>query len=264
MPPKREASATIGTQPRVKVMKISTEIEEDAVDSAEEKYRMSDDTIYPTFESEPIGFEEDGPSSGMRTDTISLLMKIDHLQAELKYERRCRIMAERELKQLKEMNDLMTQMRHTAHDLRSVLDQARQGTDGASQSSEGEYFPCVIGQSGPVAEDDENLLLLSGGLRIQRNLYERVAEITDFRKYISALLMVLFDRDTLATHTLQGRRTNIAKEDAQKPPLPPDILRGIMEHVRIKFGVDHSVIRTAIRTKLNNEDKLFKKRLGFR
>ena len=53
---------------------------------------------------------------------------------------------------LSEMNDLMSQMRHTAHDLRSVLDQARQGTDGTSQSSEGEFFPCVIGQSEPVAE----------------------------------------------------------------------------------------------------------------
>lgn len=37
--------------------------------------------------------------------------------------------------------------------------------------------------------------------------------------------------------------------------LPPD-------HVAGKFGVDHSQIKTAIRTKLNNEDKLLKKRLG--
>lgn len=29
-----------------------------------------------------------------------------------------------------------------------------------------------------------------------------------------------------------------------------------------KFGVDSSQIKTAIRTKLNNEDKLLKKRLG--
>lgn len=36
---------------------------------------------------------------------------------------------------------------------------------------------------------------------------------------------------------------------------PPD-------HVAIKFGVDRSQIKTAIRTKLNNEDKLLKKRLG--
>lgn len=261
MPPKREASASVA-QPAIKMMRVGSEIHEETGNHSEEKYRVSGDTIYSNFESEPIEFEEEETSPGMRTDTISLLMKIDQLQAELKYERRCRIMAERELRQLKEMNDLMTQMRHTAHDLRTVLDNARQGT--ASQSGEEDNFPYVIGESAPLAEDDENLLHLSGGLRIQRNLYERIAEITDFRKYISALLMVLFDRDTLATHTLQGRRTNIAKEDSQKPPLPPDILRGLTEHVRIKFGVDYSVIRTAIRTKLNNEDKLLKKRLGYR
>lgn len=36
---------------------------------------------------------------------------------------------------------------------------------------------------------------------------------------------------------------------------PPD-------HVAVKFGVDRGQIKTAIRTKLNNEDKLLKKRLG--
>lgn len=34
------------------------------------------------------------------------------------------------------------------------------------------------------------------------------------------------------------------------------------DHVSVKFGVDSSQIKTAIRTKLNNEDKLLKKRLG--
>lgn len=34
------------------------------------------------------------------------------------------------------------------------------------------------------------------------------------------------------------------------------------DHVAAKFSVDSSQIKTAIRTKLNNEDKLLKKRLG--
>lgn len=33
-------------------------------------------------------------------------------------------------------------------------------------------------------------------------------------------------------------------------------------HVGVKFGVESSQIKIAIRTKLNNEDKLLKKRLG--
>lgn len=51
---------------------------------------------------EHIEFDEEQVSSpGIRTDTISLLMKIEQLQAQLKYERRCRILAERELRELK-------------------------------------------------------------------------------------------------------------------------------------------------------------------
>lgn len=51
---------------------------------------------------EHIEFDEEHVSSpGIRTDTISLLMKIEQLQAQLKYERRCRILAERELRELK-------------------------------------------------------------------------------------------------------------------------------------------------------------------
>lgn len=34
------------------------------------------------------------------------------------------------------------------------------------------------------------------------------------------------------------------------------------DHVAVKFSVDRGQIKTAIRTKLNNEDKLLKKRLG--
>ena len=50
MPPKREASESVGTQPNVKEMRISTEAEEDSGENAEEKYRISNDTIYPAFE----------------------------------------------------------------------------------------------------------------------------------------------------------------------------------------------------------------------
>lgn len=54
------------------------------------------------LQHDAIEFEEDvAPSPGIRTDTVSLLMKIEQLQAQLKYERRCRILAEKELRELK-------------------------------------------------------------------------------------------------------------------------------------------------------------------
>ncbi|XP_029549348.1 uncharacterized protein LOC135541672 isoform X2 [Oncorhynchus masou masou] len=284
MAPKRAATTThsvsVHTGSSVKMMKIGMDHSlEDFGEVIEEKYRIPDDGYSP-IEGEPITFEEeDDQSPETRTDTITLLMKIDQLQAELKYERRCRQMAERELKQMKEMNDLMTQMRHTAHDLRTVLDHARgqQGNDVndvvndavTPESCEGQsisYADVPVQMSQVVSQEveDANYIHLPGGLRVQRNLYKGISEIMDFKKYISAMLMVLFDRETLGTHSLQGRRCNIAKEETQKPQLPPDIMRGLLDHVRIKFGVDYSAIRAAVRTKLNNEDKLLKKRLGIR
>ncbi|XP_051270167.1 uncharacterized protein LOC127371417 [Dicentrarchus labrax] len=273
MPPKRDAGAT-PTQPPVKMIKIGTDAQEFGCDPMEDKYRLNEESNYSPFpnnEHENIEFDEDNVESpGIRTDTISLLMKIEQLQAQLKYERRCRILAERELRELKEMNTLMMQMRHTAHELRVTLDHVLQGGDAgvAPQNSQDETISFLNEPEAEmravhnIPEDDDNFLYLSENLRVPKNLYERIAEIGDYKKYTSALLMILFDRETLATHSLQGRRNTFTGEDCHKPQLPPEILRSIIDHVAVKFGVDSSQIKTAIRTKLNNEDKLLKKRLG--
>ncbi|XP_030274529.1 uncharacterized protein LOC115582615 isoform X2 [Sparus aurata] len=269
MPPKREAGAT-PAQPPIKMIKIGGDTQEFGCDPTED--RMAEESSFspfPTNEHEHIEFDEEHVSSpGIRTDTISLLMKIEQLQAQLKYERRCRILAERELRELKEMNTLMMQMRHTAHELRVTLDHVLQGGDtpGAPQNSQDEGISFLNEPEAEmravhdIQEEEHNFLYLAENLRVPKNLYERIAEIGDYKKYTSALLMILFDRETLATHSLQGRRTTFTGDDCPKPQLPPEILR---DHVAAKFGVDRSQIKTAIRTKLNNEDKLLKKRLGF-
>lgn len=77
-------------------------------------------------------------------------------------------------------------------------------------------------------QDDHNFLYLAENLRVPKNLYERIAEMADYKKYTSALLMILFDRETLATHSLQGRRTTFSGDDCPKPQLPPEILRSII------------------------------------
>lgn len=271
MPPKREAAAT-PTLPAAKMIKIGTDAQEFGCDPMDDKSRLAEDANYSPFPNneEAIDFDEENIASpGIRTDTISLLMKIEQLQAQLKYERRCRILAERELRELKEMNTLMMQMRHTAHELRVTLDHVLQGGDAAApQNSQDETVSFLsepeaeMRQVHNFPEDDHTFLYLSENLRVPKNLYERIAEIADYKKYTSALLMIIFDRQTLATHSLQGRRSTFTGEECHKPQLPPDILRSIIDHVAAKFGIDNSQIKTAIRTKLNNEDKLLKKRLG--
>ncbi|KAF7664661.1 hypothetical protein LDENG_00170100 [Lucifuga dentata] len=274
MPPKRERG-TSPTQPPLKMIKVCTEPEELGCDPVEHhQYRLPETSRFSPFtnnEGENIEFDgETVASSGIRTDTISLLMKIEQLQAQLRYEQRCRMLAEKELRELKEMNALMMQMRHTTHELRVTLDQVLQGREPVvtPQNTHEESMSFLPEPEADmrilheIPEDDHNFLYLADNLRVPRNLYERVAEIADFRKYTSALLMMLFERETLATHSLQGRRANITGEDCQKSQLPPDIMNSIIAHVAAKFGVDSSQIKTAIRTKLNNEDKLMKRRLG--
>lgn len=270
MPPKRDAGSSPALQP-VKMIKIGAHGQEYVCDPLEEKYDPTEDSRYsplPNHEPGSLDFDEENlPSPGMRTDTVSLLMKIDQLQAQLKYERRCRILAERELKELKEMNSLMMQMRHTAHELRVTLDNVLQGEEASVAPLNSDECVSFLAENemGPVhniPEDDLNFLYLAENLRVPKKLYERIAQIADYKKYTSALLMLFFDRETLATHSLQGRRNAFTGEECHKPQLPPEILKSIIDHINAKFGVDHSQIKTAIRTKLNNEDKLLKKRLG--
>ncbi|KAJ8378979.1 hypothetical protein AAFF_G00232730 [Aldrovandia affinis] len=205
--------------------------------AAHEQCHLSPESEFTNYEDE----EEMTYYHEPRTDTLSLLMKIEKLQAELKYERHCRMMAEKELKECKEMNNLMAQMRESIFELRSVLDHTREEAEDI-QIEVGDTV-CVMDQgfSGMpenTAEDDK-FTELPGGLKVQRNLYSRISETTDFKKYTSALLMLVFNRETLATHSLQGRKSSNSKEDFQKPPLPPEALTNIIEHVKIKFGIGY-------------------------
>lgn len=77
-------------------------------------------------------------------------------------------------------------------------------------------------------QEDHNFVYLSENLRVPKNLYEHVAEIADYKKYVSAMLMILFDRATLATHCLQGRKNSFVGEESHKPSLPPEILKSLM------------------------------------
>ncbi|XP_057702423.1 uncharacterized protein LOC130922003 isoform X6 [Corythoichthys intestinalis] len=97
MPPKREAGATASPTP-IKMLKINT------VPMEAGPMNLTESTYSPFLHTEQ-DFEdlEEEASEGIRTDTISLLMKIEQLQAQLKYERRCRILAERELRQMKDV-----------------------------------------------------------------------------------------------------------------------------------------------------------------
>ncbi|XP_058844688.1 uncharacterized protein LOC117964105 isoform X2 [Acipenser ruthenus] len=163
------------------------------------------------------------------------------------------------------MNIPMAQMKGTANELKSVLTYAKVRLE-KPQYKTNVNTPYVENH---IVEDafennskEDRILELPGGLRVQKTvLYNRISA-TDFKKYTSGLLTAVFNRDILATHSLQGRKSSNGKVDHQKPPLPSEALANLIEHIKIKFGVDASLIRAAKRMKLNNKDEMLKKRLN--
>ncbi|XP_057702419.1 uncharacterized protein LOC130922003 isoform X2 [Corythoichthys intestinalis] len=108
MPPKREAGATASPTP-IKMLKINT------VPMEAGPMNLTESTYSPFLHTEDFEDLEEEASEGIRTDTISLLMKIEQLQAQLKYERRCRILAERELRQMKDIEELQQKPYYPLH-----------------------------------------------------------------------------------------------------------------------------------------------------
>ncbi|XP_069702927.1 protein abrupt-like isoform X2 [Periplaneta americana] len=93
----------------------------------------------------------------------------------------------------------------------------------------------------------EHMLNISPQLRLQMLMCR------EYKKYTNILLVAMFGRDMLATHSLNGTGTS-------KPRLDCEKVNCVIEAVMTKFGVDQHHVKEAIRIKLNNEDKL-KKRL---
>jgi len=58
---------------------------------------------------------------------------------------------------------------------------------------------------------------LGGGVRIKRSQFERI-NTQDFKKITSELLLVTFGRETLASHSLKGRK--VPNSETSKEALP--------------------------------------------
>ncbi|XP_023708847.1 broad-complex core protein isoforms 1/2/3/4/5 isoform X2 [Cryptotermes secundus] len=92
----------------------------------------------------------------------------------------------------------------------------------------------------------EHMLNITPQLRLQMLMCR------EYKKYTNILLVAMFGRDMLATHSLNGTGTSKPKLDGQK-------VNHVIDAVMAKFGVDQNHVKEAIRIKLNNEDKLRKR-----
>ncbi|XDV25678.1 hypothetical protein PO909_029554 [Leuciscus waleckii] len=99
---------------------------------------------------------------------------------------------------------------------------------------------------------------LGEGVRIKRSQFDRINNTQDFNNFTSKLFLVTFGRETLATHSLNGRKAPNA--ETSKEALPAHTVSVLIDYIQKKFSVSSSDVKAVIRTNLNNEDKLFKKR----
>ncbi|KAJ8376477.1 hypothetical protein SKAU_G00070570 [Synaphobranchus kaupii] len=104
------------------------------------------------------------------------------------------------------------------------------------------------------------MVTLSGGLRLKKALLSPINSAS-YQRYTAELLVIVFGRDMLASHSLNGRKASNKGDNVVKDSLPAETVGQIIEHVRSKFAVEPGLVRAAIRTKLNNEDKMRKRRV---
>ncbi|KAL7879003.1 hypothetical protein AOLI_G00099770 [Acnodon oligacanthus] len=180
-------------------------------------------------------------NTALRSADNNLLKEVEKLKMEiqdLKYERRFRIKAEKELREWKEMHSVVQELR--VHD-----------TSASQQLGDSTTQGCGL---------EMNFICLRQDVNIKKTLYNQINS-RDYKKFTCELLLVIFGRETLATHSLNGRKAANAVSETIKEALPANKVSILIDHVQQKFNVSASEIKAVIHTKLNNEDKLWKKRL---
>ncbi|GLV35053.1 insensitive [Carabus blaptoides fortunei] len=109
---------------------------------------------------------------------------------------------------------------------------------------------------------DENIItkLIQENQKLKAELYESNKIINSATR---KLLMTVFSRQILATHSLTGKPSPafIACDMPAKMKLDPVKVSDIVEIVSARCGVSESMVRGAITTKCADENKMFKKRL---
>ncbi|KAI7808940.1 hypothetical protein IRJ41_018675, partial [Triplophysa rosa] len=244
-----------------------------------------------SFSSSPLS-PKPCESSDKAEKIKELKDEIKELQEDLKYERRFRIKAERELREWKEIHAVVQELKCTVGEMKvmctskkkpDIMHMPSSSEDTAGQNQE----PRIAQESGQVSESQcvsqsapssvvralirewailrathtllcvTDYINLGEGVTIKRSQFERI-NTQDFKKFTSELLLVTFGRETLATHSLNGRKAPNA--DTSKEALPANKVSVLIGYIQKRFRVSTSEIKAVIRTKLNNEDKLLKKR----
>ncbi|KAK7174932.1 hypothetical protein R3I93_001975 [Phoxinus phoxinus] len=193
----------------------------------------------------------------MAEDIKELNNEIKELKEDLKYERRFRIKAERELREWKEMHAVVQELKGTVGEIKMMCISKQKPDTLQTSSSQNIGSQIQEPCSAQGSEQVIDFINLGEGVRIKRSQFDRI-NTQDFKKFTSELFLVTFGRETLATHSLNGRKAPNA--ETSKEALPAHTVSVLIDYIQKKFSVSSSDVKAVIRTKLNNEDKLLKKR----
>ncbi|XP_067303617.1 BEN domain-containing protein 6-like [Pseudorasbora parva] len=193
----------------------------------------------------------------MAEEIEELKNEIKELKEDLKYERRFRIKAERELREWKEMHSVVQELKCTVGEIKMMCSSKQKPDTLQTTSSQNIGSPSQEPYSAQASEQVNDYVILGEGVQIKRSQFDKI-NTKDFKKFTNELLLVTFGRETLATHSLNGRKASNA--ETSKEALPAHKVSVLIDYIQKKFSVSTSDIKAVIRTKLNNEDKLFKKR----
>ncbi|KAJ8715160.1 hypothetical protein PYW08_005141 [Mythimna loreyi] len=111
-----------------------------------------------------------------------------------------------------------------------------------------------------VESSDEWIPIGSGITKVHKDQYSTV-NWKCHTLCTRTLLIALFPRRVLATHSLTGKKSPAFKDKPAKMCLDPKIVSDIILEVRKRFGVRENEVRSIITTKCADECKMFKTRL---
>ncbi|XP_060794804.1 BEN domain-containing protein 6-like [Neoarius graeffei] len=168
---------------------------------------------------------------------------------------------EQRVRELEEDRQRLSRQLDTFNDLRNMLAEVlashRQPSPDPNQPAPNQPSPAPNQPSPANQEQANDDVVIGGTLKVNKIKLQRCNHQL-LTKLVCDLLGVVFSKREMATSSLTGQKGSA--KDEIKPPLEATAVKAIFEYTLQKFpNVELSILRGAVRNKLNNVSKLFKK-----
>lgn len=115
----------------------------------------------------------------------------------------------------------------------------------------------IGGDDGEDDQSDEMVVIGDGGTQVPNEVLQGMVFAKEsFSTCTRKILMAVFDRETLATHSLTGKPSPAFLERGSKNMLDPAKVQDIIEYVSNRCGVSKTHIRSVITSKCADENKM--------